>query len=313
MKRQDRLGRRLFTTHTENPIPDYKPNERQLQWMQFLNLHGFASSLYLHEYTADTHRCPQTSKRMLRKLFDGQMIYRPRQQRETENADGNYHVYALTKAGINYLKEEGLWLEAHKPTGGWVHQYMVSCITASIHILCNREGYHYIPGHEITPSLTAEAQFTWGSKEYSYNIIPDALFAIQYPTGYVAYALEADRGTEPNDTASPYRKSIRRNIKQYAYLVGNQAYKSAYRLNCPLIVLNVMVSKRKVENALTIIQKEVGDCPYLAFGLAPEFKTPFKPPAKLLESLFIEPLHRSGLKPWTIKQVQKKSWFRYKK
>ncbi len=241
------------------------------------------------------------------------MIYRPRQQRETENADGNYHIYALAKKGVDHLKEEGLWADAHKPTGGWVHQYMVSCITASIHIICNREGYRFIPGHEITQSLNAEAPFTWKGKEYRYNIIPDALFAIQYPSGFIAYTLEADRGTEPNNAPSPYRKSIRRNIKQYTHLVGTEAYKSAYGLNCPLIVLNVMVSQRRIEHALKIVDQEIGECPYLAFGLAPGFKTPFKPPDRLLENLFIEPLQRSGSKPWTIKRSEKKKWFRYKK
>lgn len=285
MKQQDSLGRRLFTTHTQNPIPDFRPNERHLRWMQFLNLHGLASSLYLHESTADTHRCHQTSQRMLRKLFDGKMIYRPRQQRETENADGNYHIYTLTKTGMNYLKDEGLLVNAHKPTGPWVHQYMVSCITASIHILCNRAGYRFIAGHEITASLAVQAPFTWRGKEYNRNIIPDALFAIQYPSGYIAYTLEADRGTEPNEPASPYRKSIRRNIKQYAHLVGKQKYKSAYGLNCPLVVLNVMVSRRRVEQALAIIGEEIGKSSYMTFGLTPTFKTPFKPPQKLLKSL----------------------------
>ena len=300
MKTQDCLGRWMFQTHTSNPIEHFHPNTRQLHWMRWLNLHGLASSKYLHELTADTHQCSQTSKRMLRKLFDGGMIYKPRQQRATENADSNYQVYALTKSGINYLKDEGLWVEAMQLTGPWVHQYMVACITTSIHILSIRAGYTFIPGHEITNNLAVEIPYQWNRKIHSCKLIPDSLFAIQYPSGYIAYLIEADRGTEPNDPASPFRKSIRRNIKQYAEFVGNGQYKKAYRLKCQLVVLNVMVSNRRVEQAMKVTNEEIGTCPYVAFGIASEFKTPFQPPRELLSQLFNLPLARSGLKPYML-------------
>jgi len=92
MKTHDHLGRWLFYEYTKSPTQEFRPDARQLRWMQFLQLHGLASTKYLHKYTLATHRCPQTSNRQLRKLFDGQMIYKPRQQRETANADGNQTI-----------------------------------------------------------------------------------------------------------------------------------------------------------------------------------------------------------------------------
>jgi len=294
-KSKDRLGRWLFTSHTANPLKDFRPDRRQIRWMQFLNLHGLASSLYLHEHTSDTHRCSQTSKRQLRKLFDGQMIFRPRQQRETEGADANHHIYALTNRGIEFLKREQLWVESLRPTGPWVHQYMISCITATMHIMAVRAGYIFIPGHEITQSLATTAPFFWKGKRYEYSLIPDSLFAIRYDKGFLAFAVEADRNTEPNDPTTPHRKSVRRSIKQYAEFVGRKRYKKTYGLNCPLVVLNVTVSAEHADRALDIIEDEIGSCSYLAFGVAPMFQTPFKPPAHLLADLFEKPLRRSGL------------------
>jgi len=298
---KDRLGRWLFTSHTTNPIDAFNPDSRQIRWMQFLNLHGMASSKYLYEATADTHRCPQTSNRQLRKLFDGQMVYKPKQQRETEGADGHYHIYDLTERGKAYLKRNGLWVDSHRPTGPWVHQFMVACITASIHILCERAGYTFIPGHEIVPSLATTAPFDWKGKRYEYALIPDSLFAIQYDKGFIAYAVEADRNTEPNDPHTPHRKSARRSIKQYAEFIGKKRYKTCYGLNCPLVVLNVSVSDDHVRRVLSIIDDEIGKCGYQAFGVATEFQTPFKPPAELLTHIFDEPLQRSGLGPYRVR------------
>lgn len=282
MKTQDRLGRWLFTSHTTTPDKNFRPDGRQIRWMQFLNLHGLSSSNYLHELTRDTHRCPQTSRRMLRRLFDGQMIYKPKQQRETEGADANHHVYALTERGITWLKGEGLWVGSLKPTGPWVHQYMVACITSSVHILCNRTGLTFVPGHEVTTELAVKVPFTWGRKRHEYNLIPDSLFAIRYQKGFIAYLVEADRNTEPNDPATPHRKSARRMVKQYAEFIGNKRYKEVYGLNCPLVVLNISVSKSHVQRVLKIVDEEIGQCSYLAYGSAPMFSTPFEVPGRLL-------------------------------
>ncbi len=298
-KFQDCLGRRLFTTHTKNPAADFRPDARQIRWLQFLNLHTYASSKYLHEQTADTHRCTQTSSRMLRQLFDGGLVFKPHQQRETEGADGNHHVYALTDKGIAWLKREGLWVDALRPTGPWVHQFMVACITSSIHILCNRNGLKFIPGHDITNDLAVKVAFDWGAKRYTYQLIPDSLFAIKYQKGFIAYLVEADRNTEPNDPSTPHRKSARRTIKQYAQFIGGKHYKQAYGLNCPLVVLNITVSDDHIRRVLEIIDEEIGACSYLTYATAPMFRTPFKVPGEVMfirKSIF----ERNRLEPFLL-------------
>lgn len=300
MKTRDRLGRRLFSSHTRHLNRDFQADARQIRWMQFLNLHGFASSNYLHQYTAATHKCRQTSARMLRQLFDGGLIYRPERQRETEGADGQHHVYALTERGAQFLKREGLWQNAIRPTGPWVHQYMIACITASIHIMCDQAGRRFIPGHEISSNLAVDIPFSWGNGRHSCQLIPDSLFAIQYEKGFIAYLVEADRNTEPNDPKTPHRKSARRMVKQYGEFIGTKRYRQDYGLNCPLIVLNVSVSEDHVSRVMRIVDEEIGACRYFAFAAAPEFRTPFRVPRSILANL--ASAQRTGFDPFSIIQ-----------
>ena len=306
MKTQDKLGRWLFSEHTTRPIADFKPNTRQVRWLQFINLHGPQSSMYLFECTKSTHKCPDNARRMLRQLFDGRLVCKPKQQRETEGADGNYHIYDITTNGIDFLKSNNLYVDALRPTGQWVHQYMTSCITASIHILADREGYKYIPGHEILERsenwLGTDVAFKWKSKVLKSKLIPDSIFAIDYGGSYLAFIVEADRNTEPNKPISPYRKSALRSVKQYANFVGKSEYKQHYQLNCPLVILNVTVSEDHAQRVLQIIEDEVGPCRYQAFGIAPMFSTPFRPPTQLLSHLFEGALARNGKDPFVIKK-----------
>ncbi|MEM8652363.1 MAG: replication-relaxation family protein [Pseudomonadota bacterium] len=298
MKTRDRLGRRLFEKRSKSPALTSKLTDREHLWLQFLNLHGMASSLYLHKYTADSHRCMQTSNRMLRKLFDIGLIEKPEQQRAAVDARGNHHVYALSQSGVTYLKDFDLWVDALKPTGPWVHQFMTACTTASIHILCNRSGLKFIPGHQITKTLAVDVPFRWHGRFCKNKLIPDSLFAIRYPSGFIAYVLEADRSTETIDPASQLRKSVRRNIKQYAEFIGKKKYQEAYGLNCPLVVINICVSKTHIKRSLEIVGEEIGACSYLAYGTAPKFRTPFKVPKDLLHNLVDEGMVRNRYEPF---------------
>ncbi|MEM0899835.1 MAG: hypothetical protein AAGI92_07785 [Pseudomonadota bacterium] len=64
--------------------------------------------------------------------------------------------------------------------------------------------------------------------------------------------------------------------------LGGKAYKQAYRLNCPLVVLNVSVSNTHIDHVMNIVGEEIGVYKYLALATAPEFRTPFKVPRGLL-------------------------------
>lgn len=330
---EGRDGRVRFTQRTTRPIKNFNPNERQVRWLLFLMLHRYASSYYLHEYTKSTHKCPDTSRRMLQQLFDGQFVYKPFEQRNTDYSDGHYHVYALDKAAIRWLKGNDLWVDAKIPkSSSWPHDYFVSCITATIHILCERNGFRYIPLHTLLErakknKLTVTVPYTWDDKTLRGDLTPDQFFAIDFGSNsYISFFVEADRYNEGNEVTSHKRKSILKNVRQYHTLLRKQKcpickgdperadrctrnpkcqngyfrlYQDHYCLTSRLVVLNITVSPTNRDTILSTVNKQIGPCSYMAAGVVPEFGGLWKPP-ELLTHIFDDELLRNGMPPFVI-------------
>lgn len=298
----DKLGREKFSPYPLSRI-EMTPNARQLRWLQFINLHGPLSSHYLYELTKDVGTNFDNNSRYLKALFRGGYVYKPIQQRSTEYPDGHFHIYELTPKGEQYLRSKGLWIDAIRPTGKWVHQFFVSSITATIDIMCQREGYRYIPPHEYLNGqpMKVDTRFSWQGRPIEKPLVPDAVFAIDYGGGkFIAYALEADRNTEPNVSKTPNRKSDLRSLLQYQELIGKKLYKTAYKREALMMLLYVTVNPGHAENFLKLAGDTLGTPAWLAVGIEDAFAEPFYPP-KLLTHLFDEPLARAGREPWTIK------------
>ncbi|MDQ0316419.1 replication-relaxation family protein [Amorphus orientalis] len=306
----DTLGRRTFSSHTSKPNRSFKARRRDVEWMQFLNLHGPLSSEYLFQLTYDKAKNRDNFNKQILRLFDGQMIYKPIQQRATDpdTRNGHFHVYDLTEKGKAYLKAEGLWVDAVRPSGNdWVHQFMISSITATIDIMCRRNGYRYIPPHEYLARAGSarieNVPFVFDGVRRERNLTPDAVFAIDYGGGsFIAYALEADRDTECGETADWRRKSFKRSVLQYREVIGRKLYRDAYKREAMMMLLYVTVNPGNAESALRIIGEQIGPCPYIAVGLENAFETPFYPP-KLMTHLFEEPLARAGKGAWALKKT----------
>jgi hypothetical protein len=299
---KDKLGRVKFTQHTQNPNPTFRPNTRQIEFMRFVNLHGPLSSHYLaqmnpcnKDYFAD----------QLKAVYDGQMFLKPQAQRSTEYPDGHFHVYDLTEKGKQYLKDYGHWVDAVRPTGKWEHQFMVSTITATMDIMCRRNGYRYVPPHEYLQgkSMTVkDVPFEWDGVTQYLPVCPDAVFAIDYGEGsYIAYFLEADRQTEPNIAKTHLRKSNLRTIRQYQSLIKGKLYQEAYGRDAKAMLLFITVSDRHAENFRAIVGNELGKSFNICTGVEDAFRDPFIPP-KLLTHLFEGPLLRAGRDAFTIKK-----------
>ena len=233
MQTHDALGRATF--HHIDYRPGTRPTEREVRWLSFIERHGPQSSIYLHELTHDTHRDRDTSLRQMQKLRAGGFLTCPRQQRATENASFNPYIYDLTSKAKDWLEDEGLAEATIRPTGHWVHQYMVSCITSSIDIGLQRKGMSYIPGHRILERAGSTLSVELGRKK----LTPDQLFGIDYGGQYRFFCLEADRGTEPKDSKAA-RKSYRSTIEDYAAFIGDKRYKPHYNLTAGMLLLAVI-------------------------------------------------------------------------
>ena len=172
----------------------------------------------------------------------------PPQQRHIAKADFNPYVYDLTKLGWEVLADHHD-LERHcRPTGHWWHGYWVSAISSAIEIGATRSGLTYIPAAQILAINGVEV----GIPVSGTKLVPDQLFAVRYPNGYRAYALEMDRGTEPLRSGAA-RKSLQRSLDQYQQVLNAKIYQNHYGLRSNLIVLWVFTTgaRRRLFNELS--------------------------------------------------------------
>lgn len=293
------LGRGPF----KERVPAYlkinrEPNARHIRFMQHINLHGPLSSFLLYEHCGP--KSYEGFKDAIKALWRMGYVYRPVAQTETINANYNPYVYDLTDKGKLWLQENGYWIEAHRPSGNFIHQLMTASVTATIHTMCEREGYRFIPAHEYLGDrpMKVDTSFEWEGRMKTMPLVPDSLFAIDYGNSFVAYALEADRNTEPITSNKPDRKSDERTIKQYDTFIGTEQYKKDYGRNAPMVLLFVTVNATRAQSFLNLYDKP---CRYAAAGVVKDFAKPFKPTG-LLTHLFNGPLARAGKEPWYIKK-----------
>jgi hypothetical protein len=210
---------------------EIRPSTRELRWFAHIDRHGPQSSEFLYECTRDTHRCKDTALRRLQVLRETGFLHLPPQQRQIAKADFNPYVYDLTKLGWEVLADHHD-LERHcRPTGHWWHGYWVSAVSSAIEITATHAGLTFIPAAQILGIKNVSI----GIPVLGTKLIPDQMFAIKYPDGYRAFALEVDRGTEPVRSGAA-RKSLKRSAEQYRAILDESLHKKHYGLQSNLAV-----------------------------------------------------------------------------
>lgn len=227
-----------------------RPTARDLIWLSHIQLHGPQSSRYLFELTKHSHKCLDTSLRRLHHLRLAGLLALPQQQQQTINANFKPHVYDVTTNGRKLLLDYGMLEDTVQPTGHWWHGYLTSCITSSIEISARAHGIGFIPAHRILAKKDSSLAIPLGNSK----LIPDQLFALKYKTGFRAFALEVDRGTEPK-MSSTRRKSYARSLGLYEKLLSAEAYRDHYGLNANLLVLWVFNRPNNEAQFLELVRK----------------------------------------------------------
>lgn len=238
--------------HASSPPPhirvDIRPTARELRWFAHIDRHGPQSSEFLYQLTRNTHRCRDTSLRRLQALRKVGYLCLSPQQRQIAKADFNPYVYDLTPRGWDRLSHEK-GLERHcRPTGHWWHGYWVSAVTSTIEIEASRAGLDYIPAARILAINNAQMAIPLGRQQ----LIPDQIFAIKYPEGYRAFALEVDRGTEPVRSAAA-RKSLKRSLEQYQAVLEQHLHQRHYGLKSNLAVFWMFASATRQAQFLKLL------------------------------------------------------------
>ncbi|MEM9010638.1 MAG: replication-relaxation family protein [Pseudomonadota bacterium] len=241
------------TFHRITPRQGVRPTARELRWLKHLERHGPQPSDILYALTTDTHRCQDTALRDLQKLRAGGFLRLPPQQRATARAEFNPYIYDLTRDAHDHLAGVGLAEPTFRPTGHCWHTYLTALVTGSLDIVATRQGLRYIPGHEILARTGATLAIPIGAK----HLIPDQLFALQYPDGYRAFLLEIDRGTEPLRSAKS-RKSLAQSLDLYRQMFTTQAHRHHYGLRATTLVLWVFEVPGRMAQFQKLVQERAG-------------------------------------------------------
>lgn len=248
---------------------DLRPTPRELRWFAHIDRHGPQSSEFLYELTTDTHRCKDTSLRCMQALRAAEYLRYPSQQDQIAKANFNPNVYDLTAKGFECLSYHRP-LERHaRPTGHWWHANWVSSVSSAIEINANRAGLEYISAARILTIKNAPLAISLSKG----RVIPDQLFAIKYPDGYRAFALEVDRGTEPVQSPAA-RKSLKRSVVQYREVLERKLHQQHYGLKCNLIVLWVFLSQaRETQFRQLLSANDRSFAPRRLEGIFPRFNS----------------------------------------
>ncbi|SUS08828.1 conserved hypothetical protein [uncultured Defluviicoccus sp.] len=305
MKTHDTIGRR--TRFLRQPVGKrVRPTGRDLAWFEELHRHGPLSSTYLRAFS------PGNDRADLRRLTDlyheadtphgGAYLERPAQQTRTLDPRANDLVYELTPASERLLQEHGLWSDqAPAPNGAWLHRYMTASITASIALTAKREGVGFIGQAEILGRAGVANRFAIPDLP---DLIPDALFGLDFGGNYLFFAVEADRATEQAGDVKAHRKTYERTIRQYREFVGRGLYRQALGLTAGMLVLNVATAPGRMRNLLELTADiaEKGYNNFMLFQCVGAFATIFRPP-KVLDQLYRGPWARAGLAPFCISKI----------
>ena len=272
--------------------------DRDLLWLQKIHEHGPLPSSFLVAYAKDTHRSEKRAKERLTDLFNedntphgGPYLSRPPQQFRTLDSRYNQLVYDLAPAAEKALKQAGPWNERQaERSGPWLHGFMVSCITASIELATlDRDDLTFIPQSRLLDRAGTDLRYPIDTPDpetgrvYRKNMIPDALFALEYntPEGnrYRSFLVEADRSTEPATSKNFNRKSWQRSLAQYEQYVGQGLYRDHLKLKSSILILNIVTApKRTVQIGQTIEARAPSLAGRMLFQAWEDFGPVFTPP-----------------------------------
>jgi hypothetical protein len=182
--------------------------------------------------------------------------------------------YALTERGIAICKEAGRWWDV--PQGGWwSHQTANGRVSAWLHIGATRDGKSFAP---LTGDLGRVIDYEAHGRYYDkHRLVPDFAFHVdRYLT------IETDLGNEQGDTDNAAifesRKTLDRNVIQYARLTGHKLYYDLYGIprNKALLNLFTFTSFAKKEQFKRLIEKHLGTCAYMLLKLLPpDYYSPY--------------------------------------
>jgi hypothetical protein len=204
-------------------------------------------------------------------------------------------VYEISNAGVDHLSQLGIevkkttWLRARSYKNP-VHNLNLCLALASIEVACRESHFNFFTWDEIlerAPKATRDLD-----KPYVLpGIVPDALFAVEFPGDFAFFALELDL---TNHGRTEYQDKYAR----YADAIFKGAYKRQFQMEQRMYVLTVCTNPRHLTETLLPAMPERKPSPFL-FKVHPPYGSFTLAPSPAPQ-LFTEEWHRANQPPTNI-------------
>lgn len=259
---------------------DYTPTPNAEKVLEFIHLFGGMSTtpiiqkwreltgLYKQKENASEKSAPhQSLKTLLRDLFNGGYIDRPKTQMNFYRPRRFPLVHRVSLKGEDYLKSKRLFsAHAPKPWGTYEHNMLTACIYQGYYLNALEAGFSFEPQHTFVPAHGGTPSFTINERK----VTSDVLFSLGIKDKNILIFLEIDRGTEVGSTKNQDRKSYGRSAEEYYEFIGRgsaieKLYKSHFKLapthgaQVHFVTTSVSAQLRMLGQVARIHNKE---CPY---------------------------------------------------
>jgi Replication-relaxation len=197
-------------------------------------------------------------------------------------------IYQLSDEGIALVSqraeqtEPATWLKQGRYGAKSLaaHNLTICHAVAAIEAAAKAAGIRFITCAEImarAPIATQNARqpfaipasishrFPNGNVQHSDTpVIPDALFALQYPNGsFRCFALEIDRGTMPLARSTLDETSYLRKLLQYREVISRGGYKTHFGMTAtPMLLLTITTNARHLDGIKALLHDLAGDNPW---------------------------------------------------
>jgi hypothetical protein len=312
--RNSRWTREPVTEHGRAVV--VYPTERDVAIFALLARYRYLPSDYIHAFVGGSM---SALSRRLNYLSRKPNLYlaRPRQQRETADANYRHLIYELDERGSRVLKERGLQFLSKSYHRNFAHELMVAQIMASFELgTRERTNVRLISWPEIlanptTPEATRQSPtaasipvtFSAHGERHSMHVNADGrpfglARIIDGARTYLFFpGLEADCGTEPIEAAGFERSSIAKKFAAYIAIAEQGIYRSHFGFPNFLVPL-VAPTRVRMESMMALLQRMTGGrgSKMFLFKAFPVLASVEKAP-KAGGHMLTEPWQRAGFEP----------------
>ena len=290
----DALGRRK--RHIRTPTKrELIIGPRDIEIFRLLQRYRYLRASQIRALLPDNLR-GRSEKRLrerLGALYHERYLARPPQQMATCNFHYAESIYALDEQGEKYLSTHGLdgpfsHLAAKARAGAhrqFVHSMMVVDTLVSIELAVRTEpGLRFLNWQDVLAKMPAATRsrpnpFQLPRVGVSYTLpgtnktlrgdialIPDGVFAIKYPTGFVLYLLEAEHKDCASRTTLNANSFLRKALG-YLELRRQERFERLFGLGA-VMVLTIVPTEARLVGLLKIVDKIAGQQGGAMFGFA---------------------------------------------